>query len=70
MERITFEEALKKLETIVSKLEDGSATLEESVTLYEEGMKLSKFCSGILDKAELRIEKVNDQQADAGEAES
>lgn len=61
MERITFEEALKKLESIVSKLEEGSVTLEESVNLYEEGLKLSKFCSEILDSAELRIEKVNQQ---------
>ena len=61
MERITFEEALKKLESIVSKLEEGSVTLEESVNLYEEGLKLSKYCSEILDSAELRIEKVNQQ---------
>jgi exodeoxyribonuclease VII small subunit len=62
MERITFEEALKKLEAIVSKLEDSEVTLEESVALYEEGMKLSKFCSEVLERAELRIEKVNEQQ--------
>jgi exodeoxyribonuclease VII small subunit len=63
MERITFEEALKKLESIVGKLEEGSVTLEESVNLYEEGLKLSKYCSEILDSAELRIEKVNQQTA-------
>lgn len=63
MERITFEEALKKLETIVSKLEENTVTLEDSVNLYEEGMKLSKYCSEILDKAELRIEKVNEQSS-------
>lgn len=62
MERISFEEALKKLESIVSKLEEGSVSLEDSVSLYEEGMKLSKHCSEILEKAELRIEKVNQQQ--------
>ncbi len=58
-ERIPFEEALKKLETIVTKLQDGSVSLEESVTLYEEGIALSKYCSTILEEAELRIEKVN-----------
>lgn len=63
MERITFEEALKKLESIVNKLEENSVTLEESVNLYEEGMKLSKYCSEILDKAEIRIEKVNEQSS-------
>jgi exodeoxyribonuclease VII small subunit len=58
-ERIPFEEALKKLETIVTKLQDGSVSLEESVKLYEEGIALSKYCSSILEEAELRIEKVN-----------
>jgi len=61
MERITFEEALKKLEAIVGKLEDSEVTLEDSVALYEEGMKLSKFCSEVLEHAELRIEKVNEK---------
>ena len=59
-ERPSFEEALKKLENIVSQLEDESITLEESVNLYEDGVKLSKFCSEILDDAELRIEQVNE----------
>lgn len=61
MERITFEEALKKLEAIIGELEDGEVTLEDSVALYEEGMKLSKFCSEVLERAELRIEKVNEK---------
>lgn len=58
-ERPSFEEALKQLESIVAKLEDDSITLEESVKLYEEGIRLSKFCSEILNQAELRIEEVN-----------
>lgn len=59
-ERPSFEEALSKLELIVSKLENQSITLEESVNLYEEGVKLSQFCSEILNDAELRIEQVNE----------
>ncbi|WP_026167308.1 exodeoxyribonuclease VII small subunit [Balneola vulgaris] len=59
-ERPSFEEALKELETIVSQLEDESITLEQSVKLYEEGVKLSRFCSEILNDAELRIEQVNE----------
>lgn len=53
-----FEEALTRLETIVDKLEDDSISLEESITLYEEGVELSKICSQTLEEAELRIEKV------------
>ena len=63
-ERPSFEEALKELESIVSKLEDDSITLEESVKLYEEGIKLSRFCSEILNQAELRTEQVNEANID------
>lgn len=59
-ERLSFEEALKKLESIVEQLEDEDITLEDSVKLYEEGVKMSKFCTEILEKAELRIEQVNE----------
>jgi len=58
-ERLSFEEALHKLESIVKKLEDPEVALEESIELYEEGMKLSKFCSETLEEAVLRIEKIN-----------
>ena len=59
-ERLSFEEALKKLESIVEQLEDEEITLEESVQLYEEGVKMSNFCTEILEQAELRIEQVNE----------
>lgn len=58
---LSFEEALKELETIVAKLEENEITLEESVALYERGVMLSGFCSEILNKAELRIEQVNEK---------
>lgn len=59
-ERPSFEEALKKLETIVEELEKEDITLEDSVKLYEEGVKMSRFCTEILENAELRIEQVNE----------
>ncbi len=59
-ERPGFEEALKELESIVMKLENDEITLEESVKLYEKGIELSKFCTEILEQAELRIEQVNE----------
>jgi exodeoxyribonuclease VII small subunit len=59
-ERLSFEEALIKLESIVEQLEDEEITLEDSVNLYEEGVKLSQFCTEILEQAELRIEQVNE----------
>lgn len=61
-ERPGFEEALKKLEKIVEKLNDQDISLEESVQLYEEGLKLSKICSETLEQAALKIEQID--QAD------
>jgi len=58
-ERPSFEEALEKLETIVEKLNDGEITLEKSVELYEEGLRLSKICSETLENAALKIEQID-----------
>ena len=51
-----FETALEKLEEIVKKLEGGDLSLDDSLKMFEEGVKLSRFCSGRLDAAERRIE--------------
>jgi len=51
-----FEAGLKKLEEIVEKLESGDIGLDESLKLYEEGMKLLKFCTAKLDEVEKKIE--------------
>ena len=52
---MNFEEAMKKLETIAGELEKGDLNLDESVSKFEEGMKLSKACNEILENAEKRI---------------
>lgn len=51
-----YEEAISRLDEITQKLEKGELTLEESLTLFEEGIKLTKICSKILDEAEGKIE--------------
>lgn len=51
-----FEKALSRLEGIVSKLEEGDLDLEESLKLFEEGIRLSHFCSEKLDEAERKVE--------------
>ena len=56
MAEIKFEEALKKLEKIVSDLEGGEMSLDESLSKYEEGIKLSKICSRQLEAAKSRVE--------------
>lgn len=55
MKTHTYEEAMHKLEQIVAKLENGDATLDESIKLFEEGAKLAAFCSKALDTAEQKI---------------
>jgi exodeoxyribonuclease VII small subunit len=50
-----FEEAMKRLETIVESLERGDLSLEESLKIFEEGMKLLHFCSKKLEEAEQKV---------------
>ena len=53
-----FEANLKKLEVIVEKLESGDIGLEESVKLYEEGMRIKKICDKKLKDIEMQIKKI------------
>ena len=52
----TFEESLKKLETIVAQLERGDLPLEDSIKIFEEGMRLSAECKLELDAAEGKVQ--------------
>ena len=56
---MTFEAALLRLEEITKALEGGSATLDESLKLFEEGVGLVRFCNEKLEGAKLRILKVS-----------
>lgn len=60
----SFEQAIARLETIAGRLEDPDTPLEESMALYEEGVRIARLCSDRLEAAELKIEEL---QADAGE---
>jgi exodeoxyribonuclease VII small subunit len=53
---LNFESALEKLETHVRTLEQGDLNLEESLSIFEEGMKLARFCTKKLDEAEQKIQ--------------
>jgi exodeoxyribonuclease VII small subunit len=54
----SFEAALKQLEETVQKLEQGELALEESLKLYEDGIRLARFCHAKLEEAEGRIEQL------------
>jgi exodeoxyribonuclease VII small subunit len=56
MTDLKFEDCLTRLEQIVGRLESGSLPLEESLTIFEEGVKLARTCARYLEDAEKRIE--------------
>ena len=57
--KLTYEEAYESLEGILMKLESKNTSLDESLGLYEEGIKLFKHCNKLLEEAELKISKFN-----------
>ncbi|MEM2900511.1 MAG: exodeoxyribonuclease VII small subunit [Thermoplasmata archaeon] len=57
----SFEAALKKLEEIVERLESGELSLQEMVSNFEEGMKLSLYCKKILIEVQGKVEKIIDE---------
>ena len=62
MAKPTFENAMKQLENIVRELESGNLSLDDSIKKFEEGIKLSKFCSAKLDETEKRITTLTKEQ--------
>ena len=61
MDNMTFEEAKKKLEEIVNKIKNENCTLDEALNLYEEGVRLSKFCDEKLSVFKTRLSEIVDQ---------
>ena len=57
-ESLSFEEAMTRLERIVTDLEGGRYTLEESLRKFEEGIALGNRCRGLLDRADVRVRKL------------
>lgn len=60
--KLTFEQAMGRLEAIVAQLEGGDHPLEDSLSLYEEGAKLMKQCVTMLDKAEQKVMKLRTEE--------
>lgn len=64
-EAMTYEEAVKQLESILEKIESGEIGLEASIQEYERGVGLIKRCRSILDQAEQRIEHLDAKRLEA-----
>ena len=60
----TYEEAIKRLEGIVEKLDSGEFTLDESMDLFKEGVELTKFCNEKLNEYEKTITKLVEKQGE------
>lgn len=56
--KLTFEQAMGRLEEIVKALESGEGSLDEAMKLFEEGSKLADRCSAMLDKAEQKVTRL------------
>jgi len=56
--KLSFEEAVKKLEDIVAKLEEENVPLEKAIDYYQEGMKLSKLCDEKLQEAQEKVTQI------------
>jgi exodeoxyribonuclease VII small subunit len=62
--KVTFEQALNRLEEIVRKLESGAVSLDESIEIYQEGILLSKQCSDMLQEAEGKVLSIVNKEQD------
>lgn len=60
--KMTFEENMNRLEQIIEMLEKGEAQLDECLSLFEEGVKISKDCMTILDNAEQKIKLLTENE--------
>ena len=59
VDQLSFEQAYTELENIVLKLETGQHSLEAALQYYERGQALARHCSGLLDQAELKIQRLS-----------
>ena len=58
VDELTYEQALGELEKLVSELEGGERSLEDSMGLFERGQQLAERCTALLDQADLKVEQL------------
>ncbi len=59
IEKLTYEDAYAELEQIVATLESGDQPLEEALSLFERGQKLTRHCAELLARAELKVQELS-----------
>lgn len=65
-----FEKALEELEQLVTAMEDGELTLEQSLQAFEKGIKLTRECQSALQEAEQKVQVLLNEEGDTGELET
>lgn len=65
MAKQTYESVVKRLEEIIEQMEGGELSLDKSLQLFEEGMKLCAFCNNALNNAEQKIRLLSDLEKEA-----
>ena len=70
IQKLSFEEGLSELEKIISQLEDGKVTLEESIDIYTRGSQLRVHCESKLNSAKEKIEKIIPKEDGSLDSES
>lgn len=68
IEQLTYEEAYAELEMVVAALETGDQPLEAALALFERGQALTKRCTELLDKAELKVRQLSGEALEPFEA--
>jgi exodeoxyribonuclease VII small subunit len=63
-DKMSFEEAMTELESVVSRLDSGEGSLDESILLFQKGVELSKLCSKRLEDVEKRVKMLTDDGND------
>lgn len=63
VQKLSFEQAIEELESIVKRLEDGKVPLEESIAIYERGEALKRRCDELLRQAEARVDRITTDAA-------
>jgi len=66
MAKVSFENSMKKLETVVGKLEGDEVSLEESLKLFEDGVKLMRFCHMRLNEIEEKVQILVADESESG----
>ena len=69
LDELSYEQALAELESIVAALETNDRALDQTIALFERGQELARYCAGLLDQAELKVQQISGAELADFEAE-